>query len=88
MGPLKEALNDPKLIMIKGVTHVHLGLDLGPIWYHSEPSTYFPHQFLGWDFFAASYSMTTLVAKSGLISESFPIRLKSPVKTKIREYIV
>ena len=51
--------------MIKGVTHVHLGLDLGldlgPIWYHSEPSTYFPHQFLGWDFFAASYSKKALV---------------------------
>ena len=45
--------------MIKGVTHAHLG----PIWYHSEPSevTYSPNQFLGWDFFAASYSKTALV---------------------------
>ena len=26
---------------------------LGPIWYHLEPSdiTYYPNQFLGWDFF-------------------------------------
>ena len=44
--------------MIKGVTHAHLG----PIWYHSEPSNvpYSPNQFLGWDFFAASYSKTAL----------------------------
>ena len=36
--------------MINGFTHA----DLGPIWYHSEHSDipYFPHQFLGWDFFA------------------------------------
>ena len=72
--------------MIKPVTHALLG----PIWYHLGPSDvhYSPKQFLGWDFFAASYSMTTLVAKSGLISESFPIRLKSPVETKICGYIV
>ena len=58
MGPLKEALNDPKLIMIKGVTHVHLGL----IWYQKEASNvpYSPNQFLGWDFFAVSYSKTAL----------------------------
>ena len=56
MGHLK-VLNDTKLI--KGVTHAHLG----PIWYHSEPSdmTYSPNQFLGWDFFDASYSKTALV---------------------------
>ena len=44
--------------MIKGVTHAHLG----PIWYHSEPSDvpYSPNQFLGWNFFAASYSKTAL----------------------------
>ena len=36
---------------------------LGSIWYHSEPSDipYSPNQFLGWDFFAASYSKTALV---------------------------
>ena len=46
-GPL-VALNDEKLILN----------DLGPIWYHSEPSDvpYSPNQFLGWDFFAVSYS--------------------------------
>ena len=44
--------------MIKGVTHAHLG----PIWYHAEPLD-FPYsqsQFLGWDFFATSYSKTAL----------------------------
>ena len=42
--------------MIKVVTHAHLG----PIWYHSEPSDvhYSPNQFLGWDFFAVTYSKT------------------------------
>ena len=46
--------------MIKGVTYTHLG----PIWYHSAPSDvpYSPNQFLGWDFFAASYSQMALVA--------------------------
>ena len=36
----------------------HLGL----IWYHSEPLEvpYSPNQFLGWDFFAISYSKTAL----------------------------
>ena len=45
--------------MIKGFTHA----DLGPIWYHSEHSDvpYSPSQFLGWDFFAVSYSKTALV---------------------------
>ena len=44
--------------MIKGVTHAHLG----PIWYHSEPSDvpYSLNQFLGWDFFAVSYSKPAL----------------------------
>ena len=44
--------------MIKGVTHAHLG----PVWYHSEPSdvSYSPNQFLGWDFFTASYSKMAL----------------------------
>jgi hypothetical protein len=33
---------------------------LGSIWHHSEPSDvpYYLNQFLGWDFFAASYSKT------------------------------
>ena len=46
--------------MIKGLTHAHLG----PIWYYSELSDvpYTPNQFLGWDFFAASYSKTALRA--------------------------
>ena len=45
--------------MIKGVIHAHLG----PIWYHSGPSDvpYSPKQFLGWDFFVASYSKPALV---------------------------
>ena len=44
--------------MIKAVTDAHLG----PIWYHSELSDvpYSPNQFLGWDFFAISYSKTAL----------------------------
>ena len=48
--------------MVKGITHAHLG----PIWYHSEPSDvpYSPNQFLGWDFFVASYSKTALGAFS------------------------
>ena len=46
-------------LMINVVTHAHLG----PIWYHPEPSDvpYSPNQFLGWDFFVASYSNTALV---------------------------
>ena len=48
-----KVLNDTKLTfkMIKGVTHANLG----PIWYHSEPSNvpYSPNQFLGWDFFCS-----------------------------------
>ena len=46
--------------MIKGVIHDHLG----PVWYHSEPSDipYSPNQFLGWDFFIASYSKTALAS--------------------------
>ena len=45
--------------MINEVTHAHLG----SIWYHSEPSDipYSPNQFLGWDFFAPSYSKTARV---------------------------
>ena len=45
--------------MIKGVTHIHLRL----IWFPSKHSNvpYSPNQFLGWDFFAASYSKTALV---------------------------
>ena len=37
--------------MIEGVTHANLG----PIWYHSEPSNvpYSPNQFLRWDFFCS-----------------------------------
>ena len=44
--------------MIKGVTHAQLL----PLWYHSEHSDvpYSPNQFLGWDFFAVSYSKTDL----------------------------
>ena len=51
--------------MVKGITHVHLG----PIWYHSEPSDvlYSPNQFLGWDFFAVSYSKTTLNSMHSLV---------------------
>ena len=43
--------------MIKGVIHAHLG----PILCQSEPSDvpYSPDQFLGWYFFAASYSKTS-----------------------------
>ena len=46
-------LNDTKLILN----------DLGPIWYHLEPSDvpYSPNQFLALDFFAVSYSKRTLV---------------------------
>ena len=35
---------------------------LGSIWYHSEPVevSYSPNQFLGWDFFAVSYSKLAL----------------------------
>ena len=45
--------------MMKGVTHAHLG----PIWYHSEPSDvpYSPNQFLGRDFFSASYSSSYFI---------------------------
>ena len=51
--------NWPKIV--KGVTHAHLV----PIWYDSEPSDipYSPNQFLGWDFFAVSYSKMTLNQK-------------------------
>ena len=51
--------------MIKGVTHAHLG----PIWCHSEPSEvpYSPDQFLGWDFFAASYSERALETPQSLL---------------------
>ena len=40
------------------LTYAHLR----PIWYHSEPSDvpYSQNQFLGWDFFATSYSKTAL----------------------------
>ena len=50
--------------MIKGVTHAHLG----PIWYHSEPLDipYSPNQFLGWDFFATSYSKMALAFHDNL----------------------
>ena len=36
---------------------------LGSIWYHSQPLEvpYSPEQFLGWDFFAVSYSKPALV---------------------------
>ena len=46
--------------MIERVTHAYLGT----IWYHSEPSgiPYSLNQFLGWDFFAASYRKTFLRA--------------------------
>ena len=39
--------------------------NLGPIWYHTEPSEvpYSQNQFLGWDFFAISYSKTALTIK-------------------------
>ena len=45
--------------MIKGVTHAHLR----PIWYYADPVDfpYSPNQFLGWDFFASSYSKTALM---------------------------
>ena len=58
-GPL-EILNDTKLILNdKGSPHAHLG----SIWNHSERSDvpYSPNQFLGWDFFAVSYSKLALV---------------------------
>jgi hypothetical protein len=44
--------------MIKGVSHARLA----PIWYRSEPSDvlYSQNQFLGWDFFAVSYSKMAL----------------------------
>ena len=36
---------------------------IGSIWYHSEPLEvpHSPNQFLGWDFFAISYSKPALV---------------------------
>ena len=37
---------------------------LGSMWYPSEPLNVPYSQFLGWDFFAASYSKTDLVYKS------------------------
>ena len=54
-----KVLNDNKFI---------LNAHLGPIWYHAEPLDvlYSPNQFLGWDFFAASYSETALVHCSQL----------------------
>ena len=58
MGPLK-ALNDTKLIINdEGVTHAQLG----PIWYHLEPSDipYSPNQFLDRHYFAASYIRAAL----------------------------
>ena len=56
--------------MIKGVTYVHLG----PIWYHSEPSDvpFFPNQFLGWDFFAVSYSKPALVDFTKQVGQAVP----------------
>ena len=52
------------------VTHAHLG----PIWHHSESSDvpYSAKQFLGWDFFADSYSKTSLVSPFNFRME-FPI---------------
>ena len=50
--------------MNEGLTHAHLG----PIWSHSEHSDVpcSPNQFLGWDFFAASYSKTALELRSNV----------------------
>jgi hypothetical protein len=42
--------------MIKRVTHAHLG----SVWY-------FPNQFLGCDFFAASYSKTALIFTQNIL---------------------
>ena len=55
-----KVLIDTKLIVndFKGVTHAHLGI----IWYHSETSDLPYSQFLGWDFFADSYSKIALVS--------------------------
>ena len=51
-GHLK-VLNDAKLVL----NH------LGSIWYYPEPleGPYFPNQFLGWDFFAVSFSKPALI---------------------------
>ena len=59
--------------MIKGVTRAIFG----PIWYYSDPSDalYSPNQFLRWDFFAASYSKTALVAYLFLTEIPFKIEL-------------
>ena len=48
--------NKNKVSMIDPLNH------LGSIWYHSEPVevSYSPNQFLGWDFFAVSYSKLAL----------------------------
>ena len=45
-------MNDTKISFSKTLKH------LGSIWYHSEPSDvpHTPDQFLGWAFFAVSYS--------------------------------
>ena len=63
-----KVLNDTKLIlMIKGYTHAHLGIR-----HYSEPSygPYSPNQFLGWDFFAASYSAPKNLQFSRLICKT------------------
>ena len=62
--------------MIKGGTHAHLE----PIGYHSEPSDvpYSPNQFLGWDFFAVSYS------KPALASQLSILELGEMIKANIR----
>ena len=57
--------------MIKEVTHAHLR----PIWCLSEPSEptdvpYSPNQFLGWDFFAVSYSKPTLTSITKFIRQT------------------
>ena len=65
------------------VTHAHLG----PIWYHSEPSDvpYSPNQFLGWDFFAVSYSKTALekTGKANLEPNNKTLTQKHESKTNL-----
>ena len=61
-GHLK-VLNDTKLVL----NH------LGSIWYHSQPLEvpYFPNQFLGWDFFAVSYSKPALASPKLSMLQNF-----------------
>ena len=72
--------------MVKGVTNSHLG----PIWYLSEhsdiPSS--PNQFLGWDFFAVSYSKPALTSITKFIRQTEEGLVPNLVQNRRSHYFV